>query len=348
MTATVRTPEVAAFVDDVRRALDDLTPDEVDDLTGGLEADLDDAVREGGVAVLRDPAAYAAELRAAAGLPARSSAPTTTGARAVTRVRHAVDAVRRRLDAHPLWPPVRDVLVVLRPAWWLARAWVAYQLLTGTFGTGLQLLAPYGGPRWVVFLALCVASVELGRRRVARRGPWFRRGAAVLNTVAALLLLPLFAHTQASAVIYTSTDTVYPPPNGLWLNGREVRNVFPYDAQGNPLVDVQLYDENGKPLEVGTSARTPLSRPDAVGTAPSGSVVADGQVPAVDANNRPVWNVYPLRQQELDEGMADAGGQGVPLTSPSPAPLPMRLAPVVQPPRAAVGPTPAAAASPSP
>ena len=36
MNTSITHPEVAAFVAAVRRALDDLTPDEIDDLTGNL------------------------------------------------------------------------------------------------------------------------------------------------------------------------------------------------------------------------------------------------------------------------------------------------------------------------
>ncbi|MCW2853652.1 MAG: hypothetical protein JWM84_3316, partial [Nocardioides sp.] len=66
-------PEVEAFVADVRARLADLSDDEREELLGGLEADLSDQVADGAV-VLVDPAAYAAELRAAAGLPERTPA----------------------------------------------------------------------------------------------------------------------------------------------------------------------------------------------------------------------------------------------------------------------------------
>ncbi len=83
MNTSVTHPEVAAFVAAVRRALDDLTPDEIDDLTGGLEADLDDALTDGGatsgIERFGSPADYAAELRSAAGLPPRAA--TGDGAR---------------------------------------------------------------------------------------------------------------------------------------------------------------------------------------------------------------------------------------------------------------------------
>ena len=62
--------EVATFVAAVRARFADLGPEEREELLGGLEADLADLVVERGPGVLGDPEAYAAELRAAAGLPA--------------------------------------------------------------------------------------------------------------------------------------------------------------------------------------------------------------------------------------------------------------------------------------
>ena len=67
MNATDVRPEVASFVARVREQLSDLTEDEREELTGGLEADLSEQLAEGGQ--LPDPTQYADELRAAAGLP---------------------------------------------------------------------------------------------------------------------------------------------------------------------------------------------------------------------------------------------------------------------------------------
>lgn len=83
MTATVRHVEVTRFVAAVREALQDLAPDEVDELTGGLEADLDDALADdsvGGIERFGSPEGYAAELRSAAGLPPRAEAGDGLGA----------------------------------------------------------------------------------------------------------------------------------------------------------------------------------------------------------------------------------------------------------------------------
>jgi hypothetical protein len=72
MTTSTVTPEIAEFAQGVRAALADLPAEEVDDLTDGLEADLAEAYAEDLQRELPDPAAYATELRAAAGLPMRT------------------------------------------------------------------------------------------------------------------------------------------------------------------------------------------------------------------------------------------------------------------------------------
>ncbi|HET9654097.1 MAG TPA: hypothetical protein VFP72_02000 [Kineosporiaceae bacterium] len=323
MSARVIRPEVTAFVEQVRRALDDLSAEEVEELTGGLEADLDDTLADParlsgqgsqaataeaspGEAVLRlgDPVAYAAELRAAAGLPPRAGGGERSGAGVVRGVvsslREAGTRLREWLATQRWWPVLRVYGRSLRPVWWVLRAWIAFQVLhqalSGTPGGTL----PQTTKAWLLAIAVLVASLELARRtvptvpeplphgrsRTARR----LRDLVVVGNVLAVLALPVaLAHNDEREQHYsTSVAVPVPPPNGLWLNGTEVRNVFPYDAQGRPLSGVQLFDERGNPVEVGTSARTPL--PDA-----EGNLVA--QVPAVGQDSGQRWNVFPLRQQ---------------------------------------------------
>jgi hypothetical protein len=49
---------------------------------------------------------------------------------------------------------------------------------------------------------------------------------------------------------YNYYDADFRRQPGLKVNGRMVRQVFAYDAQGNPLTGVQLYDGRGNPLEI--------------------------------------------------------------------------------------------------
>ena len=107
--------------------------------------------------MLDDPAAYAAELRAAAGLPEqrrrglpRPQLPTPQRVEA-TIDRLALRGCRRVGDTAP-W----EVVEAMRPAWWVARAWVAVTLLdqaTGAVGAREPRCRPSGSrssarPSW--------------------------------------------------------------------------------------------------------------------------------------------------------------------------------------------------------
>ena len=126
-TTTAPDASIAAFAAAVRASLDDLPADEIDELVEGLESDLlDQASDSGEDFTLGDPDVYAAELRSAAGIPPRSEAvvdrrkPSVVAAEWVsTRWRAAVERMRR--NAAAAW--VIDLLVSLRPVWWLARGW---------------------------------------------------------------------------------------------------------------------------------------------------------------------------------------------------------------------------------
>jgi hypothetical protein len=329
--------EVRQFVAQVRAALDDLSTDEIEELTGGLEADLNDALRDAGgdpggqdrgtlggqaspVAGLGDPARYAEELRAAAGLPARAGGGDRLGGvvAVLREVRKGRDAVLARLQSRRWWPAAQEHAASARPFWWVVRAWIAFQILhDGTHQAGgYGDVLPLSPLAWLVFLAMVAGSVELGRltraahRQAATdvgrgglrsRREWALRLILFVNVVAVLCLPLAYAHSQQAWQNQQSfaEPQIVPPQDGLWHNGTEIRNVFAYDSRGNPLTGVQLYDENGNPVDVGTSARTPLSD----GT---GNIVA--QVPVVGQDGSQRWNVFPLRQQVIPPYVDPAPG----------------------------------------
>jgi len=372
MSAMVQQLEVERYVAAVRAALDDLAAEEVEELTGGLEADLDDALadaparhpaadpdadpasdpgadHDSGVARFGSPADYAAELRAAAGLPPRAARGGRRGAGSLAgRIEAVQSSWQQRLDrlrARRWWATASDFLVTLRPVWWVARGWAAYQFLGAVLGRGEARVLPVTLSGLILLGLLVVLSVEVGRRWAASasRPPHGSAGRlrrwvlGVANTVAVLLFLAFGSAVQVVQYLPSPgvQEVAVPPDNGLWLNGTEVRNVFPYDANGRPLSDVQLFDENGRSLSVGTSAQTPLTEQ----TGPYAGQRAIRQVPAVDANNRPVWNVYPLRQQEVESGAYTDPNTGQPadrpVSSPTAAAAPMQTLLPVAPPLAA-------------
>lgn len=249
-------PDVAEFVEQVRARLADLTVDERAELTDGLEADLHDLVAERGPESLGDPATYAAELRAAAGF-----SPTMGKVREKRELSAAVHAAldsaheswNRLLDALPHSP--RPFLESLQPAWWVLRAWVAWMLAQ-------DLRGPYVtyNPMWLaILLGFVVVSVQLGR------GVW-RLGDLVRTRVLARLVL-VGLNIFAIAMIPGAVDrtkwaiaqqlswqfTDGQTSTGLLGNGSPdpITNIYPYDANGQPLTGVQLFDQAGNPVNLG-------------------------------------------------------------------------------------------------
>jgi hypothetical protein len=296
MNSTADLPDdVARFVAEVRAHLADLPPEQVEDLTDGLEADLvegladDDTVRP---PWMDDPAAFADELRTAAGLPPgnpdgdrRARPPLRRRGRALV---HRV-AARTRSSSWGRW--TGGLAVLLRPAWWVLRAVVAVVFLGGA------LLA---GATAAVLIALVIlpfaiyASVELGRGRWAF--PWRRAAVFAGNTLAGIgaivLGLALLARTSAPAPYETVLAGV-PRMDGVWVNGNQAVNLFPYDAEGRPLRDVQLFDQDGNPVDIGQPERAYTVTPD--GT-------LRGPVPATDVYGQQRWNSYPLRTTVIEPG----------------------------------------------
>ena len=169
-TTTAPDASIAAFAAAVRASLDDLPTDEIDELVEGLESDLlDQASDSGEDFALGDPDAYAAELRSAAGIPPRSETvvdrrkPSELAAEWVsTRWRSAVERMRR--NAAAAW--VIDLLIALRPVWWLARGWAVYAIVAPIFGVGFLTprmhelsTSPVGG---VVLALFVIVSVQWG------------------------------------------------------------------------------------------------------------------------------------------------------------------------------------------
>ncbi len=265
---TATRPEVEAFVREVRARLADLSDEEREDLLDGLEADLSDKLADG--AALGDPSAYAEELRGAAGLPvrARRRRLRRPGVRVTTasieadldRAREGwLDLVQTRDWSRQAW----EVLVAVRPAWWVLRAWIAVTLLDQMAGPweyvtllptlGLPLLGP------AVLLAAIVVSVLIGLGRlwpgsgpdrsvVARLLLVTLNATAVFTPLALELNRPGQPLAEGSGYGAGYRDGARQP--GLRQDSDEVRNLFVYNANGRLVQGAQVFRGNGDPLLV--------------------------------------------------------------------------------------------------
>jgi hypothetical protein len=184
--------DLARYLDAVRRELVDLGADEVDELTGGLEADLAEAMAASQdlsktpVQVFGPPEAYATELRAAAGIVPRQSVRRRSRwswifgsavfgralVKASDQIRVDVRAQFGSVVAGQIWwPPLRDFLRAARPSWWAFRAFLAYWYLAQLGSQpihepmGQRMNLPHSPLTWLAMAGLFMLSVELGRRR---------------------------------------------------------------------------------------------------------------------------------------------------------------------------------------
>jgi hypothetical protein len=253
MTAPTTTAAAQDYLTAVEHELADLPADDrselLDDLAMHLAAIEEEADDRPLTARLGSPADYSAELRAAAGLPARSAA-SKPRARAITQ------DIAALLQTRPV-QEVRAFLPQLRPAWWLLRAYlvVAVPSLWNVDGSrDFPVPAPLGSHVVGVVLvaAAMVASVALGRRRLAH------------PAVVAVLVLDLIVLVAAANLLHDwrwrtvqPTTSASSAPVDLFAESPlvtrhgPVTNVFPFSSDGKPLEGVLLYDQDGRPLTSG-------------------------------------------------------------------------------------------------
>jgi hypothetical protein len=273
MNAIAIAPEVHDFLDVVRAQLADLDPDEQRDILDGLEADLTDLVTERGADALGDPVAYACELRAAAGLEPetgpivvgrarRSPGEAVTGVLDAARTGFAavVDRFPRDVSAALSW---------LRPLWWILRGWAAVEVVDMYGGRPRMNAVPdMHGLGWLLCVVGIAGSIAVGRGRAwpggDGRGPLARTVLLALNLFA-VVVTPIAVAQVADGVNERydrgvnagyqagASDRAGDPGTdraGLYADGKWVSNIYPYDANGRPLVGVQLFNQIGQPINV--------------------------------------------------------------------------------------------------
>ncbi|PKI91430.1 hypothetical protein CW368_05710 [Actinomycetales bacterium SN12] len=284
---------IRTFADAVRSHLDDLPADEVEDIIDGLTADLAEQASDGGgVLDLGDPAAYAAELRSAAGLPERGE--PARGEPLGIRMRGNLQELAESIRRHKFGAWLLDLFSALRPVWWVLRGLALYFLLHSVFGSSMGSATPDTLLGWMLCAGLVLVSVQWGR------GRWLPHSALrpvrVVLSVVAVLALPFLL----AAMLLPRVEYVYEGPSeqrGLLLDGKQVGNIFAYDEQGELLDGVQLYTDRGTQLNLFGRGRS-IEQEGWWGLGWDGEHPV--RVPYQDARGDDVWNVYPLRIGEVD------------------------------------------------
>ena len=211
MSASTISREVQAFATAVRAQLDDLPPDDVDDLTEGLEADLAESIAEATAAHLGDPVTYAAELRAAAGFAPRISGSRRIGVGNLSSWFEKLRATFMALGTSTkTGVVVWSFLVAIRPLWWVARGWAIFQLFVAlTLGFGHTEIWPNNPILGLLQIAALVLSVQWGRGCLLS-GALLRRTKTVA-TIVAVRPSPLAAFGSAPPFMSAVTAASWPP-----------------------------------------------------------------------------------------------------------------------------------------
>ncbi|HEY0643782.1 MAG TPA: hypothetical protein VGD39_10210, partial [Nocardioides sp.] len=187
--------------------------------------------------------------------------------------------------------PVGQLLVALRPAWWVLRAWAAAvviaRLLPGWYPYGLTWLPGVHAAVGLAILAGCVvgsALVGLGRLWPGGASSVLARTVLLVLNIAAVVAVPVI-NGQLDRLSWDRYSQGYNEARwngngqGVLNRGEQVCNIAAYDAEGQPLVGVQLFDQAGRPLSVQCYEQ------------------ADHAVPWM-LGDVPRWNVFPLGERD--------------------------------------------------
>ncbi len=232
---TLNDSTIEEFAASVRIELRDLPKSVVEELTGDLEASLQERRDDEGEDFhLGSPIEYAAELREAAGVsqkPARTRAFSS---------KSFVASIESWFRKYAITRAILEFGISVRPLWWVIRAviaWVIFGSLLGSTTSAIVLVTS-------VFL-----SVQWGRKK------WFtsRFFAALLlplNLLAMILVIPA-QDSVLRNINAISSELDYGRAlsnNGLNLNGSPIGEIQAFDAKGNLVTGLTFKDSSGNTL----------------------------------------------------------------------------------------------------
>lgn len=247
--------DITAYVGAVRGSLADLPEATRDELLEDLPEHLAEVKADGAGSLvdrLGTPEAYAAELRATAGFVGGFPDPPEDR---FAELRATASRVTRDLDGRfgPLFGYERasQFLVLLRPAWWVLRGYLAAMAVAALLDDSGQphgLLPRIGGSEVVAALLLAggiLGSIWLGRRTLRGLAPWPRYALFAGTVFLAIAALSGFLSADSNARGSQYADTNYTDPYS------NVQDVFVYDQQGHLVDGARLFDQDGQPIRLG-------------------------------------------------------------------------------------------------
>jgi hypothetical protein len=255
---TTARDDISTYVEAVRAALADLPSATRDELLEDLPEHLAEVQAEDTGSLvdrLGTPEAYAAELRATAGpaAPAEPVDPYAEFRETMLRRMHAADAWIGRAIGYER---VSDFVVLLRPAWWVLRGYLAAMAIAWVLDDGgpIGLVPRIGGSDFVAVVLLSaavLASIWLGRRSVHQPwGPWPRYAIYAGSVLLVLVAIAGFATADGNVRSGGYTTVDYGNNGGPY---EDVQDVFVYDREGHLVNGARLFDQDGQPIQLGNA-----------------------------------------------------------------------------------------------
>jgi hypothetical protein len=328
--STTAQDDITFYVEAVRAALADLPEATRDELIEDLPEHLAEVKADGAGSLidrLGTPQAYAAELRTTAGFVGGFPDPP----RRPDRWAEIRDPALRRLrlldtQVGPLFGYARasEFLVLLRPAWWVLRGYLAAMVVAWALddsGQPMGLLPRIGGSEVVAGLMLIggiLGSIWLGRRQSRALAQWPRYALYAGSVVLVLVAIGGFLNVDSDARGANYSDVNYGGGNDPYSG---VQDVFVYDEQGRLVPGARLFDQDGQPIRLGSA---------------SCYSEVDGNVTSV-----PINQGYPYCPSSAPFRIAPNAGEPMPSVEPSAEPTPT----VTPPPSSSVRPSPSTSPS---
>ncbi len=243
------TLDAERYLKDVAPHLGGLPAEERADLLDDLAQHLREIAAEPGPPLaerLGSPEAYAAELLASAGVAAdrRPGAPLVERATALVQ----------RLRTSWVGKEAVRLAPVLRPAWWVARGYLAVSMLAAVQRDGSSAfpLPELGGSAVLGIIAVLAAialSVRLGERTMPRSGRLLVAGGNAILAIYAVSLLGGGAQTVRYVDSYGGPPAYVNQGCLSSGSGESITNLYAYDTEGRLLDPVLLYDQDGRPID---------------------------------------------------------------------------------------------------
>lgn len=253
---TLTDSNIEVFAASVRLELRDLPKSVIEELTGDLEASLQERkVDEGTDFQLGSPVEYAAELREAAGVEPKSARQKFLSAQAFSL------RLENWMRKYSITRSILEFAISTRPLWWVIRATIAWGLLTDFYASSL---ADFALLSLFVFL-----SIQWGRKKWFT-GKFFEAILLPLNAIAVLLLLPasvLLSNAVNSAMNAQQVMQEWSVDEGLTYNGEPVTDLKAFDSKNTEVNGLTFEDQNGTKIEIGVplSELTQYQVPDVIG-----------------------------------------------------------------------------------